>query len=208
MSYLVKKCLKEVKQYSIGEIESIFKGSVYEKNYKKACKLIKKENYFHAEGIHGVSHIRRVLILSSVTSALASISERENRLLCLASVYHDIGRENDGTDIHHGERSVVKLSALVDFDEIKKEFSEDDIKILNFLIIGHVISDKNALRLLFKSDIEDKELAKRLLYFFKDCDGLDRLRIDDLNVNYLRNETSFKLLDFTIKLNNDKDYFK
>lgn len=208
MSYLVDKYLRDVKQYSIGEINNIIRGSIYEKNYKDACKLIREENYFHPRGIHGIFHIKRVLILATITSALVSLSDRENKLLCLASVYHDIGRIDDGTDIHHGERSVVKLSTLEYFEEIKRDFSEEEIRILNFLMIGHVISDKSAERLLYKSDILDKDGAKKLLFFFKDCDGLDRLRIDDLNANYLRNETSFKLLDFTIKLNKDRDYFK
>lgn len=208
MSYLVNKYLKEVSQYTLGDIRKAFSGRFYEKNYKWAFGLIKKENYFHGEGIHGVNHIKRVLILASVTSALLKLSEEENMILCLASVYHDIGRVNDGTDIHHGERSVVKLSTLKDFSEVKKVISDEEIRLLNFLIIGHVISDKSGLRLLYKSDIEDKALAEKLLFFFKDCDGLDRLRMDDLNVNYLRCESSLKLLDFTIKLNRNIDYFR
>lgn len=52
----------------------------------------------------------------------------------------------------------------------------------------------------FIKDSDDFARAKRLCNFFKDSDGLDRVRINHLDPNYLRNDFSKVLVDFAYEL--------
>lgn len=184
-----------VDQYDPKEILYKFYNSKEYKVYIRYKGYISEKNYFSPNGIHGVKHIERVLILNMINAMLVNLNTEEVDLLAIASIFHDIGRKSDGTDRNHGRNSVIKLHKLDIYKEkIEKILDEDKLKILDFIIIGHVIDDSKALIYLEKSDIKNKVCGKKLLIYFKDADALDRVRVDDLDYSFLRNNNSRKLV--------------
>lgn len=185
-----------VEQYNPKEVLYKFYNSKEYNIYKKYKGYIKTENYFSPNGIHGVKHIERVLILNMINSMMDNLSLEEGELLAVASVFHDIGRKCDGTDRKHGKNSIEKLCNLDVYKEkIETILDKDKINILKFIIIGHVIDDSKALIYLEKNEVNDKILGKKLLMYFKDADALDRVRANDLDLTFLRYDNSRKLVD-------------
>lgn len=142
--------------------------------------------FFHrADGIHGVGHTLRVLFWVLYLGECESLPDKDRGLLTAAAKYHDIGRVNDWICEEHGFRSVTRMleHGLYQPDEAL------DLHLVSFLISYHCINDAAANRCLDEDHkIADKKRARRLFHIFKDSDGLDRVRIKDLDVRYLRTE--------------------
>lgn len=160
------------------------------------------EEYFHNfEGIHGKNHCSRVLLHSLSMARELQLPDEERHVLALASCLHDIGRVDDEEDEMHGERSidcigehgisVVGINCVNTDDAYELEYLEEDAEdALYFLIENHCISDGKAKTALEQSDWDEEKKAYvwRLFKIFKDADGLDRVRLGDLDSNYLRTE--------------------
>lgn len=157
--------------------------------YETYKKYIKPEHYLDPYGIHGIPHVHRVLCLADKISANFKLTERERKVLALACVYHDIGRVHDDEDMMHGAASVRKLLALGLLSA--HNCKEEDRFLIEKLIIAHCVDDK----LFYGTEKE------RFLYnILKDADGLDRVRLGDLDTRYLRFEESKALVDFALDL--------
>lgn len=153
---------------------------------------LKREWFFSPDGIHGLMHIQRVLIHVLLLSDELNMSEQDIDLLCHCSLYHDIGRTNDFVDDNHGAESCKKLLNL----NLYVPDREDDKDIINFIIKGHCINDTKAIDEISDYAISDAQRAVDLFKLFKDCDALDRVRVDHLDINYLRYEQSKKYVSF------------
>lgn len=152
-----------------------------------------KGKWFHKpEGIHGKRHIKRVLLLSLIMTHLDDLSEQDRLVLILASLYHDIGREHDYEDEAHGMQSVLKMENL---KLSTHGLSNEDVRILKFIMKYHCIRDEVGIKKIEKQKgIQNKERAIDLFKRFKDCDGLDRVRLGDLDPRYLRTETAKEMV--------------
>jgi hypothetical protein len=159
------------------------------KLYRNYVPLIKKEYFHKAEGIHGVSHTRRVLLLSLILSGMENLTESDRDLLCQVAIFHDIGRTNDNFDPEHGRQSYQKIQHNNLF---KAEGQKQEM--LRFIIENHCISDVQARHLLNNYQVNDREHLFNLYQVFKDADGLDRIRINDLDIKQLRTPSAHKLL--------------
>jgi uncharacterized protein len=137
-----------------------------------------------------MNHARRVLFFAELLAALEDLPETERDILATAAVYHDIGRTNDGVDYEHGYASFIKAEQL---GLIHME-SAEDYRTVKYLIEEHCIRDKDAFALVMNYELLEPERGKRLLKFFKDSDGLDRVRINDLNPAFLRLPVSQELV--------------
>jgi len=169
-------------------IRPILKDPKMLARYHQYNALIVPTLYHNPEGIHGVSHIRRTLLLALLMAYLDKLSNQQTRLLAYASVYHDIGREHDGKDDYHGYDSYQKATAL----RLLKKLSEKEVRIVRELIERHAIDDTIAFALdTVAADIQDEVWF--LLRYFKDADNLDRVRIYDLNIEYLRTDIARKM---------------
>lgn len=147
-------------------------------------------SWFHnPAGIHALSHTQRVLLLSLMIAYLENYNQADRKLLCMASIYHDIGRENDGYDPDHGNASYEKLCS-----EKLLALDKQDMEILRFLVQNHAIPDQSAYKKLNRYELADVDRTLRLYGAFKDADGLDRVRINDLNPEYLRTKSAHRLL--------------
>jgi len=139
-------------------------------------------------GIHGVRHAKRVLYHVLILSELCKVVAADRRLLIQAALYHDIGRERDGLCYVHGGQSVKKMKRLGLFPTEK---TEGDI--MDFIVSYHCIADEAALIALDNVDGELQPRILRLFKILKDADGLDRVRINDLDPKFLRNSESLRL---------------
>lgn len=166
----------------------IIRNANFIAKYKEYDKLIVPDLYHRPSGIHGVGHVRRTLLLSLLMAGLDRLSTSYVRILVYASVYHDIGRTHDGVDDYHGYASYQKVLE----HGLLNNHEANEVYAIKELIERHAISDKKAF------SFETLDEAKRdevqfLLRYFKDADGLDRVRLGDLNAKYLRTDTAKRL---------------
>jgi uncharacterized protein len=84
-------------------------------------------------------------------------------------------------------------------DLMKAEIPED-YNAVKYLIETHCINDKDAFSLVRDYAVNEPDRAKRLLMVFKDADGLDRVRINDLNPAMLRLPVSRGLVQIAEEL--------
>lgn len=147
--------------------------------------------WFHnPQGIHALSHTKRVLLLVLLLGDLEQLPLRDRNLLCRAAVYHDIGRITDGYDTGHGIASYHKMETKGLLEQVPAAERET----IRFIIELHAVSDPAAHRQLNKYELNDVEHTLKLYNLFKDADGLDRVRINDLNPEYLRSPGAHRLI--------------
>lgn len=161
--------------------------------YQKYNIYITPEHYLDPDGIHGILHVHRVLFLADKISRWYHLTKREKTILGLACCYHDIGRVHDGRDRKHGGLSCNKIIELKLLDTV--ELTAEEKNLILRLIAAHCVEDNsfigtNRERLLFK--------------ILKDADGLDRVRLHDLDPAHLRlvispmlEKLAWRILDIT-----------
>lgn len=171
-----------------------------EKRFLAYSRRIKPDLFFRPTGIHGVNHCRRVLYHVLNLSHEFNLTLSEERILATAACYHDIGRMTDYEDDAHGYASVKKMRKL----GLGRMDTTQETLILWYIIQNHCIEDRKAFANVEGRGIEDEELAIRLLKIFKDADGLDRVRLNDLDTNYLRHEESKLFVSLALSLYNEK----
>lgn len=161
------------------------------KELKRHKSDIREELFIEPEGIHGINHAKRVMYLALTISKLEDYNERDRNILITASKFHDIGRINNNVCLIHGKLSNIKMNEY----SLLNKFSDEDESILKYVVHNHCRHDQDTLDNIDAFHIEDRERAVRLLMAFKDSDGLDRVRVNDLDPNYLRNDSSKKLIN-------------
>lgn len=128
---------------------------------------------------HGLGHILRTLCHGAMGAMEERLSMEDARLLLDACSYHDVGRINDSEDNEHGRRSAARLAGLTGR-------SGDELAQLQAAVDVHSRSDALLPAILERYQVRDTARATLLAQLLKDADGLDRVRIWDLDVNYLR----------------------
>lgn len=186
--------------------------------------FLKEEHYKHPKGIHGVGHVKRVLFHAITLSRALGLSEADRAILANAAVYHDIGREHDGHCTMHGEWSwnqyvktiqkqvsLFAVNCVVNRQEGEEGYdlkllSSEDQKIVRFLVEYHCRDDEEGQRALKKMHLHSKARERywNLFLIFKDCDGLDRVRLplNELDVKYFRTEEAKKRLVYAFQVKN------
>ncbi|MEA4926860.1 MAG: hypothetical protein VB084_16325 [Syntrophomonadaceae bacterium] len=175
---------------NLREYGAVLQTSGILEQYNEYTRKIEVEWFHNPAGIHALSHTKRVLLLSLLISYLEKYSAKDRALLGLAAVYHDIGRTNDGYDPDHGLASYAKLTR----EHLIGPADPQEREILKFLIQNHAIPDQSAYKKLSHYNLNDVDRTLRLYDAFKDADGLDRVRINDLNPEYLRTNSAQRLL--------------
>lgn len=145
--------------------------------------------------IHGQDHIERVIFFTHILAFHYELDKKDTDVLRNAASLHDTKRVNDGWDTEHGHRAAVESIGYSYADK-------DDDRVVQAVIAAHAAEDEfmdDALREFINED-DDFERTKRLAKFFKDSDGLDRVRINHLDPAYLRNDFSKELVDLAYEL--------
>jgi len=145
-------------------------------------------------GIHGISHTRRVLIHAHAIATARDVDPDWFESLVLAAAWHDIGRTHDGREPEHGPNSVEKVHRL----GLDAGVSPAILAQALFAIEWHSVPDYLALDHaggLDPGHRPEPGTLLRVLWLLKDADGLDRVRISDLDPGQLRYEESLRLVD-------------
>jgi hypothetical protein len=215
VSYLKRKNEKEIIAYpmDLEDIKRVELPTINEllpeleamgviSQYNKWVKRIPVELLYRPKGIHGISHVKRVLMLGLIMGYKLQLTQRQIEIICTAAIYHDIGRTNDNFDPHHGVKSINKLN----HHNIRISSDPTDAEIIRYIIENHCVHDSVGLRNVSHYAIPDPGEAQYLLKMFKDADGLDRIRINDLDVKHLRNPEAHELLLIARQLLSNKSY--
>jgi len=135
--------------------------------------------------MHGLGHIERTILQGGFCAMEEGLDRTDTELLLEACSYHDVGRQNDWVDDLHGHRSAQQIGALTGR-------TGEELKLLQGAVDAHSRKDKVLLETIQSYGPALQDRAVRLAQLLKDADGLDRVRIGDLNPAYLRRESSRK----------------
>jgi hypothetical protein len=141
--------------------------------------------------MHGHRHVGRVIVLAC---ALLDRTGRhaEGPRLWASAYLHDLARVHDGHDRDHGARAAERLDALPEVVAMFRRAGLDDADLaaVKFAVTHHVGRPEPPM---------DHEVGP-LTALLKDADGLDRVRLGDLDVRMLRWPESPKLVPFAERL--------
>ena len=115
------------------------------------------------------------------------------RQLFRAAAYHDVGRTFDGYDLDHGARSAQRLEELT--GQTGEALAE-----LQAAVTAHALPDARLEETVHAFHPADFDRAVELTRLLKDADNLDRVRLGDLKVKFLRHESAKNLADFALRL--------
>lgn len=148
--------------------------------------------FLRPHSIHGLSHTRRVLIHAAALAEPAGLNPTEFEALVHAVAWHDIGRTHDGWEREHGRQSVARIKDL----NLAVDLDPDVLGLVLFAIEWHSTDDDLAIEATggakeaSTAHAPDLDPRLRVLWTLKDADGLDRVRIHDLDVTRLRSEAA------------------
>ena len=144
--------------------------------------------FAHRSDLHGQQHVSRVMVHAFVL--LDAVGCREEAPRLWAAVYlHDLARLHDGVAYEHGADAVQRLS------EFEALFARG----------GVAAADHEAIRVAVTHHSLSDELPRdhrhwRLTALLKDADGLDRVRLGDLDPQRLRFAETPRLVPFSEQL--------
>jgi hypothetical protein len=143
--------------------------------------------FTHASTLHGQSHVARVMVHAFRLIAATGWSEEAPRLW--AAVYlHDIARTHDGLCRRHGADAMKKFESLPKLRQLfaRAGVSEEDYASIHTAVVYHCLPN----------ELDRSHPHWRLTSLLKDADGLDRVRIGDLDARYLRNPPARQMIGF------------
>lgn len=145
------------------------------------------ELFAHASDLHGQAHVARVIILGFVLVERLGLREEAPRLWA-ATYLHDLGRVHDGRCLEHGRWAVERLGRM---PELRERFAEAGVVDADYEAIEAAVVNHS-----LPQELPEKHPHRRLTALLKDADGLDRVRLGDLDPGYLRFDVSRSLVGF------------
>lgn len=157
------------------------------------------KDFRHPSDVHGQAHVARVMV-HAMRLIEATGWEHERARLWAAVYLHDLERTHDGVCRVHGARAVKRWQASVELTEFIRGGGvrpEDESAIARAVTL-HCRNDSE----MPDRDDPDWPLAALL----KDADGLDRVRLGDLDVRYLRLPPSAAMAPFAEALHDETNW--
>lgn len=149
------------------------------------------ELFRHYSTLHGPLHVSRVMVHAFALLGLLDLPEEAPRLW--ASVYlHDLARRHDGVCHAHGGDAVERLESL---PQVKALFARGGVREEDYGAIATAVTQHSRPR-----EIVPDHPHRRLTALLKDADGLDRVRLWDLDPDYLRFPEAVGLVRFAERL--------
>ncbi|MEQ1899062.1 MAG: HD domain-containing protein [Vicinamibacterales bacterium] len=143
--------------------------------------------FTHPSRLHGQAHVARVMVHAFRLLDAAGLAEEAPRLW--AAVYlHDIARTHDGVCYRHGGDAMKKFETLPDVRALFAQGGvvEGDYAQIHTAVVHHSLP----------KELDRSHPHWRLASLLKDADGLDRVRLGDLDPRFLRHEESLGMVDF------------
>lgn len=133
----------------------------------------------HDSYLHGVDHMARVFILQELICDKLDVQgiTVNREAVRWAAMAHDVGRVDDGIDIDHGRRSAIWIK-----ENLSSLMSPEMLDVVTYIVQWHVPPDR------------DTPVMTLELQILKDADALDRVRLGDLDIRYLRTDAAMSLV--------------
>ena len=140
---------------------------------------------------HGQGHIERVMMLGALIAMGEQFSTEDTKLALFACSYHDVGRIDDSKDDDHGTRSAERIVERK-LTNMLEPLEADKLAILQAAIATHSMHDSSLEANMAKYGVpaDQQERCRRICWCLKDADNMDRVRLNDLDPKYLRNNSS------------------
>jgi len=151
------------------------------------CMVPLPELFRHRSTLHGQAHVSRVMI--HAMRLIEATGQQAYGPQLWASVFlHDLARTHDGVCHRHGADAAQRLR---DEPELQQRLAE----------AGLVAADYPAIEAAVTAHSAPKEVSREhphwpLIALLKDADGLDRVRLGDLDPRYLRNAEAKAMVPF------------
>ena len=145
------------------------------------------ELFTHASTLHGQAHVARVMVHAFRLIAATGWNEQAPALW--AAVYlHDIARTHDGLCYRHGGDAMRKFESRPDLRALFAQggVSDGDYAAIHTAVVHHCLRD----------ELDRAHPHWRLTSLLKDADGLDRVRLGDLDPRFLRNPQAREMVGF------------
>ena len=143
--------------------------------------------FVHNSDLHGQAHVGRVMV-HAFRLLQATGAEHQAPRLWAAVYLHDIARTHDGRCYLHGERAVKRLASL---PHVKELFARGGVKPDDYAAIETAVAQHCR-----PEELPEEHPHHRLTALLKDADGLDRVRLGDLNPAKLRYQVSVTMVPF------------
>jgi len=149
--------------------------------------------FAHRSFLHGQRHVSRVLVHAFVLVDLVGRQEEAPRVW--ACIYlHDLARLHDGLSYEHGADAAQKLPEFGDFFA-RGGVAAEEHDAIRSAVTHHSLGDE------MPADHPHRPLTALL----KDADGLDRVRLGDLDPQYLRHGETPAMVPFAERLYAETD---
>lgn len=153
--------------------------------------------YFEPDGLHGILHAMRVMIITQKLADINGLSDEEREILAYCGMYHDIGRSNNAKDLDHGKKSFEKID---NYKLFPAKYNEECRNVFRFIVENHPYDVETAKQKIMKYKIIDQELGMKLFSIFRDADILDLCRYGSVNKHYLHFMSSRYVVPFAFQL--------
>lgn len=137
----------------------------------------------YESSIHGPGHIERTMVHGAFCAMEEPLGMEDTALLLECCAYHDVGRINDVRDDLHGQRAAKQLARLTGREG-------EELVMMMAAVDAHSRSEFQLEPTLERYRPADYRRCLVLAQLLKDADGLDRVRIWDLDVSRLRRAAS------------------
>ncbi len=154
--------------------------------------LLPKPEYFSVSSqLHGRLHVARVIILGAKLLELVNDPDFATPLWAAAFI-HDLGRKHDGYCQEHGTWSAEKVATSPEIMAvlIRGGMKDEQWSMVQTASIHHSKS----------VELSSDDAHFKLTSLLKDADGLDRVRLGDLNPAFLRHPQAHSLIRFSERL--------
>jgi hypothetical protein len=148
------------------------------------------ELFLHPSRLHGQAHVARVMVHAFRLIAATGFTEETARLWA-AAYLHDIARRHDGVAPRHGADAWKRLADLPDVRALfaRGGVRDEDYPAIQAAVVCHSDGEPPA-----------DHSHRRLMCLLKDADGLDRVRLGDLDPAYLRHPEAREMVGFAEQL--------
>jgi hypothetical protein len=145
-----------------------------------------------------MSHARRVLVHATAIAEALGLEPWQREAVELAACWHDIGRTHDRVDYFHGAKSAGKVVALGLHEGIEPHVYETALFAVTHQCGSERHAEEAACHVRYFVDpggsgswmrrFVDAVDVMSVFVVLKDADGLDRVRLGDLDMSYMRTD--------------------
>ena len=145
------------------------------------------ELFWHPSSLHGQAHVTRVMV--HAIRLIAATRQHHLGPQLWASVFlHDLARSHDGVCHRHGADAAQRLR---DEPDLQRRLSEAGLTEADYPAIEAAVTAHSAPK-----EVSVDHPQWPLIALLKDADGLDRVRLGDLEPRYLRHTETKQMIPF------------